>query len=229
MDRSTHRHLARAALAVAVLLALAASCSSSGSDGSATNRDASTDAPSSEADDQPTDPTEQELAALADDLRTTTRADGGIVAYSRGDEPPIVVVTGVADARDGQPIEPSDAFHVASITKSFTAAAVLVLVDRDELSLDDTIDEWVDWPGGDRITVRQLLHHTSGVPPFGNPGDTTQLYPQMLLDRNRAYTIEEVLDATRALTPAGEPGETVAYSNLNYILAAAIVERISGQ
>jgi CubicO group peptidase (beta-lactamase class C family) len=78
---------------------------------------------------------------------------------------------GYADREAGQFLQPDDHFYVASITKSFTATTVLQLAQENKLSLDDTLDKWLpdtasQITNGDRITVRQLLNHTSGIANF---------------------------------------------------------------
>lgn len=177
--------------------------------------------------------TEAELQAFADELVTTTRSEGGIVAWADGDDPPLVVTSGVADARTDQVLHADDPFHVASITKSFVAAA-LVLLDADgTVELDDPIGDYVDWPGGDDITVRQLLDHTSGLGPFGNPGDGDEdgngSHYFDLVQRGGALSLDEVLTATRDIAPVDEPGGSATYSNLNYVVAGAVIEAATGQ
>ena len=176
---------------------------------------------------------EAQLQAFADDLVATTGAEGGIVGWTVGDEPALVVTSGVADARTGQALHADDPFHVASITKSFTAAA-LVLLDADgTVDLDAPVSTYVDWPGGDAITVRQLLDHTSGLGPFGNPGDgeedgTGSRYLE-LVQRGGALTLDEVLAATRDIAPVDEPGASATYSNLNYVVAGAVIVAATGE
>ncbi len=169
------------------------------------------------------------LLALADVLRTETGADGAIVALQSGSGPAETVVTGVADGRTGSPLEPGTAFPVASVTKSFTAALALDAARSGAVDLDAPIDRWVDWPGGDRITLRQLLLHTSGIAGFGNKHDPVTAHDTLVLDAGRRYTIDEVLDAARPLPAIGPPGAGTYYSNTNYLLAGRILERALGR
>lgn len=167
-----------------------------------------------------------ELQAFADELVTDTRSQRAIVAWADGDEDPVVVTV-------GEDVQADDAFHVASITKSFVAAA-LVLLDADgTVDLDAPVATYVDWPGGEDITVRQLLDHTSGLGPFGNPGDgeedgTGSRYLE-LVQRGGSLTLDEVLAATRDIAPADEPGGSATYSNLNYVVAGAVIEAATGE
>lgn len=162
-----------------------------------------------------------------EDLLTATEADGGIVAVVAGDADPVVAVEGTAGP-GGAPLTADAPVLVASITKSYVAAAVLSLVADGELSLDDTLAQWVDWPGGDEITLRALLGHTAGVAPFGNDGEAVPLFSQLVVEGPRQWSIPEILDRTRDLPPAGPPG-TAAYTNLGYVLVGAVVEEVTGQ
>lgn len=176
--------------------------------------------------------TEAELQAFADDLVADTAADGGIVAWRVGDDEPIVVTAGVTDADGGRAVRRDDAFHVASITKSFVAAALVVLAADDalDLDLDDPLTDHVDWPGAEDVTVRQLLDQTSGLARFGNAHQTTEEEAAYfgLLQQGGAITLAETLAAARDLPPVTDPGEGAAYSNLNYVLAGAVIEAVTG-
>lgn len=110
-------------------------------------------------------------------------------------------------ATDGTPADPGDLFEIASTTKTFVATVVLQLVGEDRLALDDSVERWL--PGrvreGDRITIRQLLNHTSGI------GMGFDLLP---IDRQ---------------PPLGlQPGSEYHYSNVNYVILGLVVERLTG-
>lgn len=171
----------------------------------------------------------EDLQRFADELVSSTGSDGGIVAVQAGDAAPVTVVSGMADTEAGVELPPVGSFHVASVTKSYVAAAALALAEAGVLDLDEPIDRWIDWPGGDRITLRQLLQHTAGVDAFGAAGTDSDLFVQLVLDQGHSYTIDEVLDATRDLAPLDEPGASTTYSNLGYVLAGAVLEAATGQ
>lgn len=175
---------------------------------------------------QPRAVDQAQLQAFAEGLLPETGAEGGIVAWAVGDEEPLVVTAGVADARTGQQLGADDPFHVASITKAYVAAALLMLEADGRLDLDDPISEYVDWPGGDAIEVRQLLDHSSGLSTFGNAEDEGDLYLDLVA--RGALTLDQVLDATRDLPPENEPGASTTYSNLNYVVAGAVIEGVTG-
>jgi CubicO group peptidase (beta-lactamase class C family) len=130
---------------------------------------------------------------------------------------------GLADADAKSPCAPQTNFRMASVSKQFTATAVMLLVDRRQLSLDDALEKF--FPGfpayGKKITVKHLLIHTSGVPPYEDliPADT-----KLQLDD---------LDVLHLLMDTKEPrfaaGEKFEYSNSGYALLGLIVEVVAGK
>ena len=118
---------------------------------------------------------------------------------------------------------PSMRYAIDSVSKEFTAAAVLLLVEKGKLSLDDTAGKWFpDLGEASKVTVRQLLTHTSGLRDYW-PQDFVP--PEML----HPTSIEGIL-AEWAHRPLDfEPGTQWQYSNTGYVLAGAIVEKVSGE
>lgn len=128
---------------------------------------------------------------------------------------------GVADIGSGRALNPDDVFHIASITKTFTAAAILQLVDRGVLMLDDqVIDHLPEVPATwEQMTIRHLLTHTSGVVEF------TELLPN-----HADYVHHDTLFAEVRTRPlVSRPGTAWAYSNTGYLLLGLILERHTGQ
>jgi CubicO group peptidase (beta-lactamase class C family) len=125
---------------------------------------------------------------------------------------------GVADVESQTPCTPATNFRMASVSKQFTAVAVLLLVDRGKISLDDTLDEF--FPGfpdfGRQITVKHLLTHTSGLPAYEEliPKGTT-------LQLNDVDVLRMLMDANG---PRFAPGAKFEYSNSGYLLLGLIVE-----
>ena len=122
-------------------------------------------------------------------------------------------------------------FRVGSITKTFLATVVLQLVAERRLRLDDTVGAWLPGavPDGDRITVRHLLNHTSGlydvVPTLPMPPS-----PEFFADRWRTWTPDELVRRALAHPPVHEtPGEVFAYSNNGYLLLGQIVGKATGR
>lgn len=130
---------------------------------------------------------------------------------------------GVADLESQAPVTAQTNFRLASVSKQFTAAAVLLLHDRGKLALDDPLTKF--FPGfpayGKDITVRHLLHHRSGLPDYEDlipDGTTLQLQDQDVLN---------ILLDTDA--PLFAPGSEFKYSNSGYVLLGLIVEIVSDQ
>ncbi|MEA3149970.1 MAG: hypothetical protein QOD56_909, partial [Gammaproteobacteria bacterium] len=114
-------------------------------------------------------------------------------------------------------------YAVDSLTKEFTAAAILMLAEQGKLSLDDPLATWFpDLGAAARVTLRQLLTHTSGIRDYWPQDFVT---PEMTRATTPAALIEEW--ARRPLD--FEPGTEWQYSNTNYVLAAEVVERASGE
>ncbi len=130
---------------------------------------------------------------------------------------------GSADVEHSRPITPATSFHLASINKPFTAAAILKLQEEGRLRIDDPLSKYIpDYPRGGLITLRHLLTHTSGIPDrLGGPGQL----PGFFTPPNRDY----VIAAFKYLPLDFEPGSRYAYSNPNYYLLGGIVEMVSGQ
>lgn len=147
---------------------------------------------------------------------------GAVVLIARGDTVLYRKARGMAEVELGVQLSPDQAFRIASITKSFTAALLVQMAARGEVALDAPAIRYLpDVPLDPRITLRQLLSHTAGVsendsvpqPPFGN-GEVP------LAEQVRRI-------AARPLN--FEPGTAQRYSNAGYILLAAVIEKVAGQ
>ncbi len=144
--------------------------------------------------------------------------DGQIV-YKRG--------YGMANLNDDAPITPATVFHVASMSKQFTAASILLLAQQGKLSLDDDVHKYIpELPDfGQRITLRNLVHHTSGL---RDQWALLELagwrYSQDLITDD---DVMSVLVRQKALN--FKPGEKYMYSNTGFTLLAIVVKRVSGE
>ena len=172
-------------------------------------------------------PAPAEVARYAADLMARNyRADapGAAVLVARGDKVLFRGARGEADVDRDLPLRPGSVFRIASVTKQFSAAGLLTLVEAGRVKLDDPLSKYLpDYPGGERITVLQLLNHTAGVRDYtAIPG-----YVETRLDRHA--TTAEMIDAFKGQTPEFEPGTRWAYSNSNYVLVGAIIEAVTGR
>ncbi|WP_405409054.1 serine hydrolase domain-containing protein [Streptomyces decoyicus] len=151
-------------------------------------------------------------------LASVQDRDGRIRSYTAGVGD---LTTGSKVPRDGQ-------VRIGSNTKAFTAVVVLQLVGEGKIRLDATVDTYL--PGlvrgkgidGRRITVRQLLQHTSGLPEYGIHVDDDEI-------RNRYFEPRELLDIALRYKADAAPGTTWGYSNTNYVLAGLIVQKVTGR
>lgn len=121
------------------------------------------------------------------------------------------------------PATTSMRYPVDSVSKEFTAAAALLLVEQGKLSLDDTVGKWFpDLGEASKVTVRQLLNHTSGLRDFW-PQDFVP--PEML----RATTTAGIINEWARRPLDFQPGTQWQYSNTGYVVAGAIIEKVSGE
>jgi D-alanyl-D-alanine carboxypeptidase len=133
---------------------------------------------------------------------------------------------GLADTATGQEMDPALYFRIASITKTFTATAVLTLVDQQLVQLDDTVEQWLPGKvdGGNRVSVRDLLEMRSGLEHFESSAVMSHLIDT---EPNHQFTLDEYLTYTNKVLVA--PGSTYDYNNLNYLILQSIIERASHQ
>lgn len=162
-------------------------------------------------------------------------ADGypGAVAYTRAGERVSLSSAGLADRRTGRRADPGDRFRIASNTKPFVSTVLLQLAGEGRLSLDDPVARWL--PGvvrgngndGTRITVRQLLNHTSGI--YDPAGEASFFAPYFDdHDWGHVYRPREVVGLAMRHRPLFAPGTGWSYSNTNYLLAGMIIRAVSG-
>lgn len=131
---------------------------------------------------------------------------------------------GIAELEHDVAADKSTMFRIASITKQFSAAAIMGLVEDGMLSLDASIDAYFpDYPfDGRTVTVRQLLNHTSGIPGYTEVGTFWQT------GVTRELTTDELLDYVDELPFDFEPGEQMKYNNTAYYMLGPIIEQVTG-
>ncbi|HVX45474.1 MAG TPA: serine hydrolase domain-containing protein [Mycobacteriales bacterium] len=127
---------------------------------------------------------------------------------------------GMADLELGVPMRPELVFRIGSLTKQFTAVAILLL---DEVELDEPVVRYLpDYSGpGPDVTVRQLLTHNGGIPSY----TSMPAFPDVM---DRDVSTQEIIDFIAAEPLDFEPGTKHEYSNSGYMLLGAIIERLSG-
>lgn len=164
-------------------------------------------------------PTDAAVADVLSDAVESATTAGVVAGIGVAGRAPVFHAFGTAALGGGEPVHAGSRFAIGSLTKQFTAACVLLLSDRGKLSLDDPLVAYV--PKARRlapITVRQLLHHTSGLPKIGirTGGDPfTGISLRARVD---------AIDLAACLAP----GARYRYSNLNYWLLGEVIEVASG-
>ena len=126
---------------------------------------------------------------------------------------------GLAEVTAAEPATPETVYAMGSITKTYTAALIMLLAEAGELDLDDAAADHLGALAASKAngaTVRQLLGHRSGI---FNYTDDTQIF------EDRPWTVDEVLELVGA--PRFEPGERFEYSNTNYLLLGLVAEAVS--
>jgi D-alanyl-D-alanine carboxypeptidase len=151
-------------------------------------------------------------------------APGVAVLVMRGDEVLYRGARGEADVTGDVPLTPGDRFRIGSVTKQFAAVGLLTLVEAGKVGLDDPLSKYLpDYPGGDKISIEQLLNHTSGIRSYTDmPG-----VMDGPIDRDRSTA--EMLDYFKNEPADFAPGEAWRYNNSGYVLVGAVIEAASGQ
>ncbi len=130
---------------------------------------------------------------------------------------------GHADLEHRVPAKADTVYQIGSVTKQFTAAAILLLQEEDKLGVRDPLSKhFPGYPRGDEITLHHLLTHTSGIP------NMTAL-AEFRKSRREDLRPEQVVPLFRDLPLQFEPGERWAYCNSGYLLLGIVIERVSGK
>jgi len=128
---------------------------------------------------------------------------------------------GLANLEWRIPATPETVFEIGSLTKQFTAACIMMLVEEGKIDLDESLGKYLEVPEAWKaITIRHLLSHTSGIKTYNNlPG----------FEASRHLSAPEFITKISAFPLAFPPGETFAYCNTGYNLLGFVIEKVSGQ
>jgi CubicO group peptidase (beta-lactamase class C family) len=150
-------------------------------------------------------------------------ADGGAAVHT--------AAYGLANVRNGLPIEPDTMFHLASCGKQFTGLGILMLAGEGKLHLDDPADKHIPLLAGfgPGVTIRKLLHHTSGIRDLYDEDGVNRILTRCARPAN-ADLIRTYSDLGCPMAEDGiEPGRRFSYSNSGYELLGAVIEEVSGE
>lgn len=157
----------------------------------------------------------RELGAQAVTGMALAVVRGGRVVYSRG--------YGFASVELQQPMRDASLFEIGSISKQFTAAAILALAEDGRITLDMPLSAFIaDYPQGKEITLRDLLSMRSGIPDYTDqPGFDSQAF--------KSAAPSDVIATVKTLPLDFTPGTRWEYSNTNYVLLGIVIEKVSGE
>ena len=162
---------------------------------------------------------------------------GGTVRVAGPDGPICVGAVGLSAGPGSTPMTPDTPFEIASITKAVTATVILQLAEEGKFNLDSTIGEVLPakYANGfkSRITIRQLLSHTSGLGHYWEDGPRNRegnnaFLSAFVAEPGRFWQPDAILAHARAI-PARRPGSSFHYSDTNYVLLGLIIEHAEGQ
>lgn len=137
----------------------------------------------------------------------------GLLVYARG--------FGFANVATHRRVGAATQFYAGSLSKQFTAAAVLLLAQDKKLSLDDKVTKYVpELSIARNVTIAQLLQQTSGLPDYTNA-------PGIVHDTTKPVKLEDLIKAVNRMPMAAKPGVQFQYNNFNYTIAALVVQRVS--
>ena len=158
----------------------------------------------------------------------------GVLAEVRTGTRQLRGTSGVADLGSRQPVDGDGFFRIGSNTKTFLSVVVLQLVAEHRLSLDDTVGHWLpsvvhgNGNDGGKITVRELLQHTSGLHNYTDDLQAQITSPEAYRQLEfRQFSRPDLLDIAFAHRPDSAPGAAWNYSNTNYILLGMIIEKVT--
>lgn len=170
-------------------------------------------------------PTEMQkkIDKVASDALAKTGVPSASVAVVRDGQIAYLHAYGHARLDPETPAKPEMRYSIGSISKQFTAAAILLLQEQGKLSLDDKVGKFIpNLTRANEVTIRQLLSHTSGYQDYW-PQD--YVMPMML----QPVTAQKILDSWAHKSLDFDPGTKWQYSNTNYVIAGLIVEEASGE
>ena len=164
----------------------------------------------------------EKIDAITKQALTNTGVPSASVAIVQGGAITYLQAYGDGRIEPHTPALPSMRYSIGSISKQFTAAAVLLLAEQGKLSLDDPVSRFVpNLTRGNEVTIRELLSHTSGYQDYW-PQDYV---PPFML---QAITADKILDQWARKPFDFDPGTDWQYSNTNFVIAGLIVEKASG-
>lgn len=174
--------------------------------------------------------------AIVGQQAMSQQLDVTVASYYKDHEPGATVIVlkdgklllrkayGMASVAEKRAMQADDVLRLGSITKQFTAVAIMLLVDQGKISLSDNVTKiFPDYPeSGKKITIEHLLTHTSGIPSYTSK-------PDFRVNSGKDMSVSQMVDSFKNDALEFEPGSTWNYSNSGYFLLGAIIEKVSGE
>jgi CubicO group peptidase (beta-lactamase class C family) len=164
----------------------------------------------------------QKLDDYLESMVLSNRIPGLAVAVVQDNQ--VVFQKGYGQAKIGQQVTPKTQFYLGSVSKSFTGLAIMQLVEQGKLELDAPVQKYLTWfqvadaEASKKITIRNLLNHTSGLSEGGDPGAA-----------NYSPTLIEQIELMKIAKLTAQVGEKYQYDSQNYRILALLIEQVSGQ
>jgi D-alanyl-D-alanine carboxypeptidase len=165
------------------------------------------------------------LDAAIDNAVAEGRAAGVSVVVLHDEHVVFSRSAGLADLERNAPATSDTVYRIASLTKQFTAAGILLLAEQGKLSIDDRLSVYMpDFPRAGEVSLRDLLNHTAGVHNYTESDAADRI-------SDTGATVPELISAIAAQDPLYDfaPGTMWHYSNSNYAVLGAVIEKVSGQ
>jgi len=162
--------------------------------------------------------------SIAKDVIKEDGTPGMSIAVAKGSEIIHAKGYGYADITDKKKAKSDHIYRIGSVTKQFTSAAIMQLVEQGKINLDDPLTKYVpDFPSpGENVTVTHLLQHTSGIRSYTNLASFMRLIKE-------PTTHQQLIDIVSEVEFDFQPGEEFRYNNSGYYLLGVIIEQVSGQ
>ncbi|WP_405550654.1 serine hydrolase domain-containing protein [Streptomyces microflavus] len=153
----------------------------------------------------------------------------GAMARYVGPDGPRGRAVGVRDRESGTAMDTRARFRIGSVSKTFSSVVLLQLVEEGRLKLDTPVNTYLEGLlPDDRITVRHLLTHRSGLADYTD-AMFNETVPGFEAVRNRVFSYQELVDLSLAEPRTTEPGAAYAYSNTNFVVVGMLIEKLTGR
>jgi len=169
------------------------------------------------------------LQELSDKLVEESSTPGLVLLVRSPDGTLEIAASGIANLAKKTPMKKDSRFFIGSISKNLVAVIILLLQEQGVLPLDDPLSKYVDWPHGEKVKIRMLLNHTSGIPDYLSEVIYAQPKKKIIEFFSKERPQAEVIEAVKSMDFRFDPGSKQEYSNTNGVLAGMVVEKATGK